>query len=171
MVRQVLSKCRALLQTPTLFLLSISIVGYGQSPNKPVKETVKKSATDEYGDIDLVIANYTAEFPGGERAMLDYIAYQMPIYPMEALIGQEEGTVIVEFEISPSGTVENAIITQSVSKSLDKKALYIVNHMPTWRPAVQKGIRVRCTYTLPIEFQLPDEEDRIPLPRLNDLIK
>lgn len=91
------------------------------------------------------------EFPGGVKAMIEYIGKNMK-YPEDAKANGTEGRVIVEFVVNADGTISDAKIKRSVAPSLDAEALRVVNSMPAWKPGRQRGQAVRVKYTLPIMF-------------------
>ena len=75
-------------------------------------------------------------------------------YPAAAVKKKEEGRVIIQFIISPTGEVQKPQIIRSVSPSLDKEALRVISSMPKWNPGKQNGKPVAVYYTLPISFKL-----------------
>lgn len=93
------------------------------------------------------------EFPGGEKAMMQWIAQNIQ-YPKEAIDAKIEGSVIVSFFVEKDGSISNAEVIKSVHESLDKEALRVVNAMPKWKPGMEKGEAVRVKYTVPVTFRL-----------------
>ncbi len=93
------------------------------------------------------------EFPGGEEAMLQYIADNLK-YPGRARRQKVEGRVVIRFVIDEEGNVTNVEAVKSLHPDCDKAALKVVKNMPRWKPGRQKGKPVRVFYMLPIRFQL-----------------
>lgn len=94
------------------------------------------------------------EFPGGQQGVLQYLAKNVK-YPVEAFEKKEEGRVSISFVIEKDGSITNAEVIRSVSPSLDKEALRVVNSMPKWTPGKMKdGTIVRVKYTTPVTFRL-----------------
>ena len=105
-------------------------------------------------DSVVVFDNGTsAEFPGGSKALYRYFVDNM-IYPEEALKNNESGIVGVEFMIDTAGTVQDVKIINSVSESIDKESIRVINSMPRWKPATLEGKKVASRQRLPIRFQL-----------------
>lgn len=86
-------------------------------------------------------------------ALMEFIQNNIQ-YPEEAIKNNESGRVIVSFVIEKDGSTTNGKVVRSVSPSLDKEALRIIDFMPSWNPGKQKGVPVRVKYTLPIDFKL-----------------
>ena len=94
-------------------------------------------------------------FPKGNSALMEYIQNNiLYLYAEEAIKNNESGRVIVSFVIEKDGSTTNGKVVRSVSPSLDKEALRIIDFMPSWNPGKQKGVPVRVKYTLPIDFKL-----------------
>ena len=94
-------------------------------------------------------------FPGGDKALLDFIKSNM-CYPKCAKENGIEGHVIVSFYVETDGSLTNLSIAKSVDSCLNKEALRIVEKMPKWEPGQLGGKIVRMKYSLPIEFRCKD---------------
>ena len=92
------------------------------------------------------------EFPGGQKAMMQWIAQNIQ-YPKEAAKANIEGSVIVSFFVEKDGSITNVEVIKSVHESLDKEALRVVNAMPKWKPGMEKGQPVRTRFFVPISFK------------------
>ena len=91
------------------------------------------------------------EFPGGAKALLDYLNKNVN-YPKQAFDAGIEGRVIVTFVVDKDGTVRNAKLVKSVDPALDNEALRVINAMPKWTPGRQSGKEVAVKFTVPISF-------------------
>ena len=69
----------------------------------------------------------------------------------------EEGQVTVEFTIDVNGYVSDAKVTKSVSASLDKEALRIIESMPRWKSGMQLGRPVAVRMSVPINFVIEQD--------------
>ena len=58
-------------------------------------------------------------------------------------------SVIVTFEVSPKGKVDNVQLMAGLSPELDKKTLEIIRNMPDWSP----GKRVKMKYQLAVKYK------------------
>lgn len=93
------------------------------------------------------------KFPGGEVAIMKYLASHIN-YPPMAAEKNIEGRVVVEFIIDKDGSVSNVRVTSSVDKDLDMEAVRVVKSMPKFTPAYVNGEPVRVTFTMPVTFKL-----------------
>ncbi len=113
----------------------------------------------EDGDPDIdeeqifVIVEDMPEFPGGEIALLKWIAKSVK-YPMLAQENGIAGRVHLNFVINEMGGIDNIIVTRGVDPSLDKEAVRVIKQMPKWKPGKQRGKAVKVSFSLPINFQL-----------------
>ena len=116
------------------------------------------------------------EFPGGQQALLTYIATHTK-YPAIASEMGVQGNVLVQFVIDKTGKVTRARVykgvpapvvpdnaTESDKQRIQKEgegayqinteALRVVESMPAWKPGIQKGEPVNVRFTIPIRFKL-----------------
>ncbi len=93
------------------------------------------------------------EFPGGQKALIKYLASSVK-YPVIAAENGIQGTVYLSFVISKTGTVEKVRVLRPVDASLDKEALRVVASMPNWKPGKQGTRAVAVSYQVPIKFKL-----------------
>lgn len=137
-----------------LFLLCITLCISAQDVVSPdrVANTAQQESTKN--DVVFVAVECMPEFPGGQSAMMKFIAenIQYPVIAQELGI---QGRAICQFVIEKDGSVTEATLARSTGDAaLDREALRIIGSMPTWKPGMQKGKPVRVKYTLPINFRL-----------------
>lgn len=101
------------------------------------------------------IAEVMPSFPGGDKALMEYISQQL-VYPDSAKINGIEGRVILRFKVKASGEIDEIEVLRSLSKDCDKEAIRIIKEMPLWMPGKQNGQAVDVYFTLPIRFSLRD---------------
>lgn len=94
-------------------------------------------------------------FPGGEEALMKYLAKNIQYPAMEKDAGVQ-GTAYVYFVIDKDGKVQNAEIKRGVKggPGLDKEALRVIKSMPNWKAGKQNGRPVLVSFTLPVKFVL-----------------
>jgi periplasmic protein TonB len=97
-------------------------------------------------------------FPGGEQALLKYIARNIE-YPTIAREKGVEGKVYVSFVIDEAGNVIDTKILRGIGSGCDEEAIRVVNSMPKWTPGKQDGKNVRVHYNLPINFHLGSRKE------------
>jgi TonB family protein len=126
--------------------------------NMPVKFSLKTSeeppvqnpSKSDQDDV-FVFVEVQAEFPGGEEARFKFLQQNI-IYPEIAKEQNEKGTVYLKFVIEKDGSITNVTIMRGVSPSIDAEAIRVIQMMPKWKPATQRGKEVRVWFNLPIKF-------------------
>ena len=120
------------------------------------KQVIKVKPEDmpEQTLINVIINN--PDFPGGLSGLDEFIKKNIQ-YPEEAFQAGEEGQVTVEFTIDVNGYVSDAKVAKSVSASLDKEALRIIESMPRWKPGMQLGRPVAVCMSVPINFVIEQD--------------
>ncbi len=105
------------------------------------------------GEPIFLITEKMPEFPGGEKALREWINRNVN-YPPIARDSGIQGKVFITFVVTKDGAIANAEIARGVDPSLDKEALRIINALPQWKPGYQQGKPVHVKYTVPIHFVL-----------------
>ena len=108
---------------------------------------------DSSKDQPFVVVEEMPEFPGGKDAMAAWINANLK-YPAKAVKAKITGKVYVNFTVSYTGKVRNAVISKSVSPLLNEEAVRVISSMPEWKPARQGGKPVDVQYCVPVEFKL-----------------
>ena len=101
----------------------------------------------------FTIVEESPEFPGGDEALLRYLA-QNTRYPPIAQENGISGRVHVRFVVEPTGDVSNVTVLRGVDPSLDREAVRVVASLPRFKPGKQRNRPVRVYYTVPINFTL-----------------
>ena len=94
-----------------------------------------------------------AEFPGGDKALLEFIR-KNTIYPIDARDMGISGKVWIQFVIGRNGKVRDAVILQSPDRLLSKSALKTIKKLPDFKPAKQNGKSVSMYFRIPVNFKL-----------------
>jgi TonB family protein len=95
-------------------------------------------------------------FPGGVQAFGQFISKNVR-YPKEDREAGRFGRVICNFIVETNGTLTHIKSLRSPSKTMAKEAIRVLSRSPKWKPAVKDGKKVRVSYTVPINFQLGEE--------------
>ncbi len=94
------------------------------------------------------------EFPGGMRALMDYLKKNIR-YPKKCLKEGIEGRAFIRFVVSSTGKIKSVkVLKSSGNKLLDKEAIRVIKKMPRWIPGKQYGKNVNVRFTLPVTFRL-----------------
>ena len=107
---------------------------------------------DQVDEIFVIIANMPS-FPGGETALMQYLA-RNTVYPKIAKEAGISGTVYITFVIEKDGSVSSIAVLREVGGGCTEEALRVVSEMPRWEPGKQRGKPVRVSLSLPISFKL-----------------
>jgi len=95
------------------------------------------------------------EFPGGETALLTYIA-KNTVYPEEAIMNNIKGRVTLKFVVNPDGSVGKIDILRGIDPLLDQEAIRVVSTLPRFRPGKQNGKPVSVWYSVPVNFRITE---------------
>ena len=115
---------------------------------------IEAPAEEEEEDVVFVIVEQNAEFPGGQKELMKYLAENIK-YPVIAQENGIQGRVICQFTVNKDGSiVDIEVVRSGGDPSLDKEAVRVIKSMPKWKPGKQRGKAVRVRFTLPVTFKL-----------------
>ncbi len=117
-------------------------------PDNPAKASMKPDKDGVYQIVDEM-----PQYPGGEAAMMDYVA-QNVVYPKEAQEKGISGRVFVGFIVEKDGSVSEVKVLRGIGGGCDEESIRVVKAMPKWKPGKQEGKPVRVSYLMPITFKL-----------------
>lgn len=119
-----------------------------------IVEEVKEEVQEEEPEQEpFVVVEEMPMFPGGDPALLAYIAEHTQ-YPEVAKENNIQGRVIVRFCVTAKGTVDKVSVLKGVDPELDKEAIRVVESLPPFKPGKQGGKPVPVWYMVPITFTL-----------------
>lgn len=124
-----------------LIVLSICLSSFAQT--KPIEKMNK--------DGVYLAPDVLPEYPGGQRAMQQYIAKNIK-YPKEAMVKNIEGRVLVQFVVMEDGSLDGFKVVMSAHPLLDEEAVRVIKSMPKWIPGTDEGKVVKVRYNIPIKF-------------------
>ena len=101
----------------------------------------------------VLMPDQPAVFPGGDEALQTFIKRNIN-YPEKAIMNNESGKVLIEFEVEKDGSITNIRVKKSVSPNLDQESLRMIRSMPKWEAAKHDGISVRSSVVVPVIFKL-----------------
>lgn len=93
------------------------------------------------------------EFPGGNKGLAEWLSKNTK-YPKEAKDKNEQGRVVVSFVVDKDGKATDAKVVRSISPTIDKEAMRLIEVMPRWTPGKKDGLPVAVRFTLPMTFKL-----------------
>lgn len=103
-------------------------------------------------DEVLPYAEVMPEFPGGMKEMVNFLNKNL-IYPQEMLENGIEGKIYVQFTVTKTGEIKDAVVARGVN-GLNAEALRLVKQMPKWKPGWNEGKEVDVKMIIPIHFSL-----------------
>ncbi len=115
----------------------------------PVKE-------EERSQEVCTIPEQMPVFPGGEHALLAYVAQHLK-YPEQAIRDRVQGVVQLRFVVLENGRIGDVQIIKSLEPHCDAEAKRVVKSLPRFIPGKQGGKAVRVWYTIPIRFMIPEK--------------
>lgn len=104
-------------------------------------------------DHIFTIVESDAEYPGGEKARMEFLNKNIK-YPTMARESGIQGRVYVTFVVEKDGSVTDVQVTRGIGGGCDEEAVRVVRLMPKWIPGKQRGKPVRVQFNLPIRFTL-----------------
>jgi TonB family protein len=126
----------------------------------PVNPNTKNYSSEEYekegkdsSEAFLIIFEEMPMFPGGEKALLQFISNNTT-YPQSAIQDSVEGKVHLRFVVKADGSVDNVEILKSVRYDLDNECIRVIKLLPHFQPGKMEGKPVPVRYSIPITFTL-----------------
>jgi len=116
----------------------------GDAPQQKQKE--------EEATIHTVVEQ-PAQFPGGEAALLAYVAKNIK-YPAIAVEQEIQGTVQLRFVVEANGSIGDVQVVKSLESHCDKEAVRVVKSLPRFIPGKQQGRPVRVWFNLPVRYSI-----------------
>lgn len=118
--------------------------------NKPDQHALPEIEKD---DNTYVTVSEMPQYPGGEAALLKFIASHVQ-YPRIALEMGISGTAYVYFVVNSEGRVVDVSIKRGIrgGAELNSEAVRVISSMPTWLPGKHNGRPVRVSFVLPVTF-------------------
>ncbi|SNR42489.1 energy transducer TonB [Hymenobacter mucosus] len=98
-----------------------------------------------------VQARELPKFPGGQGALLSYIARNTN-YPKNSRRKGITGKVYVRYTVDEDGRVGQVQVVRSLSPDADQEARRVVASLPVFEPGREYNLPTAMTFTLPIYF-------------------
>jgi TonB family protein len=136
-------------------LIKMSEFVYGLPFSQVIASDYKELAgISEDSERAYMIAPTMPEYPGGEKAMYEYIGTNIK-YPEEARINGIQGRVYVGFIIDTDGYAKDIQVYRGIGGGCDEEAVRLIENMARWTPGLSKnGNPLKIRYNLHIKFSL-----------------
>ncbi len=101
-----------------------------------------------------------AQFPGGQAAMLRFLAQNIEFPNSLDRINYKPGPIKVRFIVAPDGTLHDItidsqpVLVSEAEKGMNEYRISIIRaieKMPRWTPAQMRGEPVAMLYTIPLK--------------------
>ena len=73
-------------------------------------------------------------------------------YTKESMANKIQGKIIMSFVVNSEGKIVEPKIIKGLGYGLDEEAIRVVTSYDNWSPGEQRGIPIRCLYTLPLSL-------------------
>lgn len=87
----------------------------------------------------------------GMQHFYDFISKKFST-PDLAYKNKIKGKIILAFVVDKNGEITEIKVVKGLGYGLDEEAIRVLSSYDKWKPALQKGRRVRCSYTIPINL-------------------
>lgn len=114
---------------------------------------VAKVGVDQQSDEVFLVVDQPPTFPGGDKAMADFLASNLR-YPEEAKELGIQGRVYLSFIVEKDGSLSNISVLKGIGSGCDEECVRVISRMPDWSPGKQKNEIVRYRYYMPVKFYL-----------------
>jgi len=92
------------------------------------------------------------EFPGGDIKLFEYLRIDFNFKDCNPKKGFS-GRIYIHFIVEKDGSVSNVMVKNGHG-CVDNEAIKRIKNMPKWKPGLQRGIKVRVKFNLPIHIRL-----------------
>lgn len=133
--------------------LSLSIQPFLQNTSEPYPIRLQPKGSNRiYTSVEEM-----PEYPGGMKAFQEYLDRKIT-YPEALKKNKTEGIVIIQFVVEKDGSISTPHVVRPLEATLDTLALKAIQEMPRWTAGKDHGTTVRCRYSLPVSFKVPEEK-------------
>lgn len=138
-----------------LFLVCLLQIACTKDQAEPEFEAIE-CLVEVNGTFELTKVTKYAEYIGGQQALFQAIGQEIS-YPPEARENGIEGTVIIEYDVTKTGEVENIVIKEDIGAGCGeetKRMFEIITKGVSFHPAELNRVPVKVRKELPVKFKL-----------------
>jgi len=124
-------------------------------PDALVIAETNNAVIEDNNVYDLVAIQEPAQFPGGEQALMAFIAKNVH-YPEMAKENGIQGKVAVSFVIDKDGSITDVVLMRGLKgcPECDNESIRVVKMLPKWTPGKQNGKAVKMRFIYPFNYKL-----------------
>ena len=135
-----------------ILLMIPGVVAFGQE---------RAEQEEEREAIPMTYVKAVPRFGEGDANAFSKWVNEHKIYPEEAKKAGIQGRVTLQFTITKEGKLTNVKMLRGVHPLLDEEAIRVVKSAPQkWTAGKKQGEFVDVTYTFPVIFQPPKDEQK-----------
>ncbi len=116
-------------------------------------EVIEEEEEEVVEDEIFTIVESMPSFPGGDKAMFEYLSKNTR-YPTLAKESGIQGMVVLTFVVEKNGKISDVKVLRGIGGGCDEEAIRVVKSMPGWKPGKQRGKAVKVQFNLPYRFML-----------------
>lgn len=117
------------------------------------KAEKKQPKTDDKEEVFMIVEKMPT-FEGGDiNAFRRWVQMRVQ-YPTELREAGIGGRVVVSFTVEKDGSVSSVLTRRTPDTRLSEGVVELIKQSPKWEPGRQRGVAVRVSYTLPIDFEV-----------------
>ena len=105
-------------------------------------------------------ADVKPTFNGGDANEFAKWVYSQLKYPEECMKAGISGRISLSFIVDTDGKVRDVKVLRGAHEKLDAEAMRVLNMSPDWTPGTKDGKPVPVTFTFPVNFEIPDSENK-----------
>ena len=120
---------------------------------KALEETKWKQVQPDPQFAGFIFVDNWAKFIGGKKGVEKFISENLH-YPEKAKRKKIEEEIILEYEVKPDGTIGEINVIQGKNELLIDECKRVIENMPKWKPAKQKGKPISMRYVQKFKFIL-----------------
>ncbi|MCE6991192.1 energy transducer TonB [Dyadobacter sp. CY323] len=91
-------------------------------------------------------------FPGGNEALQKYLDDHLKL-PADAGKKSKKRWVLTRFVITETGDIESIEVLKAKNDAVAAEVVKVIENMPAWLPAKQRGRTVSFRYDLPVQIR------------------
>ena len=114
---------------------------------------VPPEAEKNMKDMPLRTLEELPEFPGGMTEFVKWLTNALR-YPEKAKKAHTQGIVKISFVVEKDGSVTGIKLLTPTKTVLDDEVMRVLNMMPKWKPATEKGKPCRSVVAIPFVFAM-----------------
>ena len=135
-----------------LILLLIILLGFLSTAFAQDTLTSEPQNADFGRERILLAAEQMPEPKKGYKLFYKYVSEQIKT-PQKAIDKKVNGYVFVSFVVSETGKIYNTKIIRGIGAGCDEEVLRVFESLPDWKPARNKGKRVKVRMTFTVIFR------------------